>query len=68
MSGIEGLDDWEREEAARRAEAFETASPRVQSKAAAERARHIALGFYDEEGNPGPNADPVEPEDEEDDE
>lgn len=30
----------------------------------AERQRHIALGWYDEDGNPGPNADPEDDEDE----
>lgn len=34
---------------------------RNRAKAEAERARHIALGWYDEHGNPGPNAEPDEP-------
>ena len=38
------------------------------AKMAAERARHIALGWYDEDGNPGPNAEPDGDDDEEDEE
>jgi hypothetical protein len=30
----------------------------LREKAEAERRRHIELGWYDEDGNPGPNAEP----------
>ena len=33
---------------------------RNRRKAEAERQRHIAAGWYDEDGNPGPNAEPEE--------
>ena len=60
---IEGLDEWEAQEAARRAAAFYKAEPRVAAKAEAERQRHIALGWITEDGEPGPNA-PAQHEDE----
>lgn len=53
---IEGLEEWEAEEAAKRAAAFDEAEPRIAAKAEAERQRHIALGWITEDGEPGPNA------------
>lgn len=39
-----------------------------QAKRDAERAHHIAMGWYDEDGNPGPNAEPDGDDDEEEEE
>jgi hypothetical protein len=36
------------------------------AKMDAERAYHIAMGWYDEDGNPGPNAAPDDDEEDED--
>jgi hypothetical protein len=60
---IEGLEDWEAEEAAKRAAQAEALKERNAAKSEAERQRHIALGWITEEGEPGPNA----PKDDEDD-
>ena len=64
---IEGLEDWEAEEAAKRAASFEQAEPRIAAKAEAERQRHVALGWITEDGEPGPNA-PQHEEDEDEEE
>lgn len=63
---IEGLDQWEAEEAARRSAINEAAEAGAKAKAEAERLRHIALGWITEDGEPGPNA-PVDEDDEDED-
>ena len=69
MSGRQTLAEIFAEEEARLS-ALPPDPPEVEARRAArreaERQRHIALGWIDEDGNPGPNADP--PDDEEDDE
>lgn len=64
---IEGLDDWEAEEAARRAAQADALKDRNAAKSEAERQRHIALGWITEDGEPGPNA-PKDEDDEDDEE
>lgn len=64
---IEGLDEWEAEEAVKRAATFDAVNVRAIAKSEAERHRHIALGWITEEGEPGPNA-PQDESDEEDEE
>lgn len=61
---IEGLEDWEAEEAAKRAASGDAAWQRSEAKRIAERERHIALGWITEDGEPGPNAPKDEDEDE----
>ena len=53
---IEGLFEWEAEEAAKRAAESDASWERSAAKRAAERQRHIALGWITEDGEPGPNA------------
>lgn len=67
---IEGLDAWEAEEAAKRAIEGDKAWEHSATKRAAERARHVELGWINEDGSPGPNAprDDADDEDDEDDE
>ena len=64
---IEGLAEWEEEEAAKRRAEWDALSERVRIKTEAERARHIALGWITEDGEPGPNAPTDEEDDEEED-
>lgn len=58
---IEGLEQWEADEAQRRAAVNDRAEAGASAKAERERQRHVALGWITEDGEPGPNA-PVDAE------